>query len=155
MYYIERGEPDANKRRIYFHASSGSSPQTGQSGTPEISINGGSWTTSGISAVTEIDSSGYYYATLEPATVANDAKILARFDPASTGEFFERAMEGLIVVGGPLEALALLRNDRDVDNAAGTVKVYDGSGRAGGAGNALFTLTNGDGGTNITKVERS
>lgn len=154
MYYIERGEPDAAKRRIYFHCSTGGTPQTGFGGTPEISINGAAFTTTGISAVTEI-SDGYYYADLEPASVANDAKILARFSPGSTGDLFERCLEGLIVVGGPLEALALLRNDRDVDNAAGTVKVYDGTGRAGGAGNALFTLTNGDGGANITKVERS
>ncbi len=61
-------ESVAARRRVYFDlrdATDGITPETGQGGqSPEISVNGGAWTTSGIGNLTHIGN-GRYYAELD------------------------------------------------------------------------------------------
>lgn len=152
--YIEVGEADATRRRLLFYLRDSIwQPVTNAGGEqPQISVDWGGWASSGVSTLTHM-SVGYYYATLDPATVAAaHAHIVGRFDNATT----EEAMSlNRFEVGGYREALAVMRNDVVFDHAAGAIGVYDSSGYQGGAGNVLYTRTITDAGGNKTLLAKS
>jgi len=72
MRHVIANEASATKRRVYFHlvdAVDGITAETGEDGgQPQISINGGAWTNTGISTITVIGS-GRYYADLTQGVV--------------------------------------------------------------------------------------
>lgn len=82
---------------LFFHlvdATDGLSAETGITGTPQISVNGAAWSSTGVSALTEIGN-GAYYATVDldnanlggtgSAASAGD-RVVGRFKDAATAE---------------------------------------------------------------------
>jgi hypothetical protein len=131
VMHVRKNESTAAKRRFYFHLvdqTDGYTPKTGQTGQPQISIDGGAFADSGIGALSEIGN-GDYYADAAQATVnVNGPSVMrARFDSANTRE--ARA-DNVLIVGGSLhEAIAALTNSSVVDLETGHTshKEADGS----------------------------
>lgn len=73
---VKKNESTAANRRLYFFlvdSATGLTGVTSAEGSPEISIDGGTWTTTGIGSLVEIGGggagNGYYYAELDQSTV--------------------------------------------------------------------------------------
>lgn len=94
MQYIQTGENDLLKRRVYLHlvdGTDGITAKTAQTGTCKVSINGGAPTTSRNSIV-EIDSTnlpGDYYLTLDVTELISTGIVMVRFKNGSTAEFVQ------------------------------------------------------------------
>lgn len=87
---VDKNEATAARRRVYFHLVDyvdGMTPETGEAGgQPQVSVDGGSWTDTGIGVLTHIGN-GRYYADLTQALVnVDDAVIQTRYKSANTAE---------------------------------------------------------------------
>lgn len=94
MQYIQLGENDLLKRRVYLHlvdATDGITAKTGQTGTCKVSVNGAAPTTS-INSIVEIDSTnlpGDYYLTLDPVEIKTAGVVMVRYKSSDTAEFVQ------------------------------------------------------------------
>jgi hypothetical protein len=86
---IQANQSDPTLCQVYFQipAADGISPALGEAGgQPQISVNGGAWTSTGISTLVAIGF-GRYYATLIASAVANAGdEIETRYSSATTAE---------------------------------------------------------------------
>lgn len=91
MKYIKAGTTDATKKQMKFpilrDATDGFTPETGEAGgQPQISINGGAWTSTGIGVLVSVGN-GSYYAVLSDSTVAVAGReIEGRYKSSNTAE---------------------------------------------------------------------
>jgi hypothetical protein len=88
--FILANQATAAKRRVYFFLvdlTDGLTPETGEGGgQPEISTNGGAFTSTGIGTLTHIGN-GHYYADLTQAAVATAGDVIVtRYSSANTAE---------------------------------------------------------------------
>lgn len=94
MQYIQVGENDLLKRRVYLHlvdGTDGITAKTGQTGTCKVSINGNAPTTSRNSIV-EIDSTnlpGDYYLILDQSEIKTMGIVMVRYKASGTAEFVQ------------------------------------------------------------------
>lgn len=95
MREVRLNETVASRRRVYFDirdATDGITPEAAEtSGQPQLSVNGGAWTNTGIGALTAIVPStvGRYYADLTQALVSGasiDDVIETRYKSSNTVE---------------------------------------------------------------------
>ena len=87
---VKAGETTAARRRVYFQcvdASDVITAETGEAGgQPEISTNGGAWTSTGIGTLVAIGN-GRYYAELTEAAVDTAGRVIeSRYKSANTAE---------------------------------------------------------------------
>lgn len=87
---VAKNEATAARRRAYFFlvdATDGITPETGEAGgQPQVSVDGGAWTNTGIGTLTAIGN-GQYYADLTQALVnVDDAVIRTRYKSSATAE---------------------------------------------------------------------
>jgi len=93
LVYLNKADAaTAKARRVYFHlvGADGITPVIGETGTPEISVDGGPWTTTGINALVSIGN-GRYYAELTLSFIASltpPARIETRYKSVNTAECF-------------------------------------------------------------------
>jgi hypothetical protein len=133
---VNRNEATAARRRVYFFcldAIAGVTPVTTEAGgQPQVSVDGGAWTDTGIGVLVDIGN-GHYYADLTQAvTDVADAVIKTRYKSANTIEFpgstlvIDAKVEGMFATGAALDAYVDNRLTR-IDNGDGTVTVvlYD------------------------------
>lgn len=90
MRPIKVNQATAAKRRVYFQlvdATDGMTPETGEAGgQPQISTNGGAWTSTGIGVLVAIGN-GRYYAELTQAALATIGDVIeTRYKSANTAE---------------------------------------------------------------------
>lgn len=89
MQQIENGEGTAAERRVWLHlvdATDGITPETGEEdGSPEVSVNGGTWTTA-VNDLVHVGN-GAYYLTLDSTEVATDGTLGVRYKSSETAEF--------------------------------------------------------------------
>lgn len=90
MVFVNKNEPTAARRRVYFHlvdATDGMTPETGEAGgQPQISIDGGAWTDVGIGVLVHIGYGRYYAELTQVITNVDDALIETRYKSANTAE---------------------------------------------------------------------
>lgn len=87
---VQANETDAARRRVFFHlvdADDGTSPENGEhGGQPEISVNGGGWSDTGIGTLVLIGH-GRYYAELTQGAVGSVGTVIeTRYKSAATAE---------------------------------------------------------------------
>lgn len=94
---VKAGETTPEKKRMYFYcvdATDGITPEPGEEGgQPQISINGGAFTNSGIGTLSAVlaAGTGWYYAELTDATVSTAGRLVeGRYKSANTAEAFAR-----------------------------------------------------------------
>lgn len=89
MRLITVNQSVASRRRVYFHlvAPDGITPALNEAaGQPQISLDGGAWTSTGISALVSMGS-GRYYAELQQAVLGTAGSIIqTRYKSAATAE---------------------------------------------------------------------
>lgn len=90
MILIKSSETSASRRRVFFQlvdASDGMSPETGEAGgQPQVSINGGAWSDTGIGTLNAVGH-GRYYAELTSTAVDSAGTLIeTRYKSASTAE---------------------------------------------------------------------
>lgn len=89
MRLVLASEANAARRRVYFdlRGSDGISPATGEAGgQPQVSIDGGAWTATGIGVLAAIGN-GRYYADLTTDTISTAGRVIeSRFKSATTAE---------------------------------------------------------------------
>lgn len=86
--FVKANEATASRRRVYFdlRGSDGIAPALGETGQPQVSSDGATWTNTGISAVTETGN-GRYYADLTQTLVATaGTHVETRYKSAGTVE---------------------------------------------------------------------
>lgn len=87
---INKNEPTPSRRRLYFQCLNvldGRTPETGEEGgQPEISLDGGSWTTVGIGTLVSIGNGKYYADISQSTTNFDNAIILSRYKSINTIE---------------------------------------------------------------------
>lgn len=86
---INKNEATAARRRVYFFlvGTDGITPATGEAGgQPQVSVDGGAWTSTGIGTLTHIGN-GVYYADLSQSLVnVDNAVIRTRYKSVNTAE---------------------------------------------------------------------
>jgi hypothetical protein len=86
---VKANDTTAAHRRIFFdlRGTDGITPQTGEAnGQPQIAINGGAWTNTGIGLLTSVGN-GRYYADLTQTVVATAGTLIeTRYKSANTAE---------------------------------------------------------------------
>lgn len=106
MLLIHAGESTAARRRLYFdlRGTDGLTAATGEgSQQPQISVDGASWTNTGIAALTHIGN-GRYYAALDGSIVASaGTRIESRYKSGSTMEC--RGDSAMIVAFDPNDSV--------------------------------------------------
>lgn len=91
---VKAGDTNILKRRAYFDlrlASDATLPATSETGQPQIAVNNGAWTNTGIGTITEFGGTGLgngrYYADLDQSVIAStDQFIRTRFKSGTTVE---------------------------------------------------------------------
>jgi hypothetical protein len=117
--FVKMNEATAARRRVYFYcvdATDGMTPETGEaSGQPQCSLDGESFTNTGIGVLTHMGN-GQYYADLTQAkvNVANGV-IKTRYKSANTAE----AVGDTVIVGLPS---LILQADLGDGNNEGTAQ---------------------------------
>jgi hypothetical protein len=106
MRLIKANESTAARRRVYMHlvdATDGMTPELGEvGGQPQVSVNGGAWTNTGIGVLVSIGN-GRYYAELTQALVANAGDVIeVRYKSAETAE---GVGDQVVVLGYDIAAL--------------------------------------------------
>lgn len=106
---VTENDSVAAHRRVTFdlRASDGVTPVlTEAGGQPQISIDGGAWTNTGIGTLTHIGN-GRYYADLTQAAIATPRFIETRYKSGNTlespGDSFQVLEEGALVPGSPTD----------------------------------------------------
>jgi hypothetical protein len=128
---VNYNEADAAKRRLHFYLeNSGGSPVAAKAGEqPQISVNGGSWSATGIGVLVAVSSGTYgdYYADVTQAVVATDhAVIRGRFKDGDTVEC--RSLNTLSVGGEIARRTAVNVNKVKTERDSAETKVYEGDG---------------------------
>ena len=88
MQYFKQSEGTAARRRFFIHlvdATDGITVETGVTGTPQISKNGGAFTNT-TNTLTEV-ANGLYYVDLTATELDTLGKVVVRFKTAATAEF--------------------------------------------------------------------
>jgi len=128
LMQVGYNESEAARRRLYFHLvdASGDPVTTKNGQQPQISVNGDSFTSSGVGTLLAIGS-GYYYAEVTQATTqTNFAVIFGRYDDGDTVECMSL---NTLIIGDELQK----RTQGDVgkmqtDRSTAQTKVYKGDG---------------------------
>ncbi len=95
MQFIQIGENDILKRRVYLHlvdATDGITPETGEAGgRTKVSINGAAPSNSvnTIQAIDTTDQPGTYYLELSPIELKDPGFVSVRYKSANTAEFVD------------------------------------------------------------------
>lgn len=111
---VKKNEATAARRRVYFHcvdATDGMTPETAEAGgQPQISVDGGAWTNTGIGVLVAIGN-GRYYADLTQAICnVTDATINTRYKSAATAE----AVGDTVVIDGRLDEIYNFATDEEL-----------------------------------------
>jgi hypothetical protein len=90
MREIQKDQSTAAKRRVYFHlvdGNDGLTAETGEAdGQPQISVNGATWTDTGIGVLVAVGN-GEYYAELTEAILGTSGDVIrTRYSSANTAE---------------------------------------------------------------------
>jgi hypothetical protein len=87
---VLKNEATAARRRAYFYcvdATDGMTPETGEAGgQPQISVDGGAFTNTGIGTLTAAGNGDYYADVTQATTNVNYATIRTRYKSANTAE---------------------------------------------------------------------
>jgi hypothetical protein len=88
---INRNEPVAARRRVAFYcvdAADATTPETGEAGgQPQVSVDGGAWSNTGIGVLVAIGVGSYYAELTQAITNVADAVIRSRYKSVNTIEF--------------------------------------------------------------------
>lgn len=87
---VKKNDSDASRRRLFFFlvdAVDALTPETGVTGQPEVSVDGGAWAGEGsVSTLVEIGN-GHYYADVAQTVInINSGTVIGRFKNAATAE---------------------------------------------------------------------
>jgi len=114
---VKKNEATAARRRVYFHcvdATDGMSPETGEAGgQPQISVDGASWTNTGIGVLSAIGNGRYYADLTQTVTNVDDAVICTRYKSANTAE----CVGDTVVIDSRLDLIPNFATDEDIADA--------------------------------------
>lgn len=111
---INKNEATAARRRVYFtvwDALQSTPVTTEEGGQPQVSVDGGSWTNTGIGTLTAIGNGRYYAELTQALTNVDNAVIQTRYKSANTCEFpgttavIDAKMEAMYAVADSVAAV--------------------------------------------------
>lgn len=146
--FIKTNEATAARRRVYFHcvdATDGITPETEEAaGQPQISVDGASWTNTGIGTLIAIGN-GRYYADITQATVdVANAVICTRYKSANTAE----AVGDTVIVDVRLDRLDATVSSRSTYAGGAVASVTGAVGSVTGAVGSVTAEVS----ANVTKI---
>lgn len=126
--FVLANQPNSVKRRVYFdlRTADGLTPATTEAGgQPQISINGGAWTSDGIDTLVAIGQ-GRYYAELAQAALAHAGDLIhTRYKSAQTVETPGDCIQVVAFDPDDPQALGLTRLDAAIASRASPTDVQD------------------------------
>ena len=130
MKLLLANQATASKRRVYFlcvDATDGITAEVGEAGgQPQISTDGGGWVDAGIGTLSSMGS-GYYYAELTQAAVANTGNVIStRYKSANTAESPGTTVQVVAFDPDNVDSLGLARIDNTISSVSGTVTAWTG-----------------------------
>jgi|GEM_PF-5757050 len=131
MILIKANETSAGRRRVFFQlvdASDGITPETGEAGgQPQLSINGGAWSDTGIGTLNAVGH-GRYYAEVTSTAVATAGTIIeTRYKSTNTAECPGDSIQVVAFDPHDTAALGLSRLDATISSRS----TYAGSDTSG------------------------